>query len=648
MASFFTYCSDDLERAEESAIPGTTQKYRIMWRDNPATTMTIGWVQTGKKEARVYYGTDDHGQDYEKYENVKEVDQSRDYKSMKHKFARLTGLQPDQAYYFVIRDEEYTSPRFWFLTAPNTAKRITAISGGDSRNNREIRRKANAMVAKLRPLFVMFGGDMTEFGTSSEWKAWLNDWQLTIAEDGRMFPVIAARGNHEKSNKEIEYIFDVPSSNVTYGLTIGGNFLRVYTLNSEISIAGDQTTWLSNDLAANNAVKWKFAQYHKPMRPHVKSKSEQDGMYNSWANLFYQHKVQVVVESDAHTVKTTWPVRPSTNGDTAQPGDVGGAAEGFRRNDNGTVYMGEGTWGAPLRGADDSKVWTRDAGKFNQFKWINIASDKVEIRTVRYENADEVNSVDDLNPYTPPANIDIWNAPNGSTVTIQAPGVTSVPAVTVNSPSNNAFYNSGQSVLIDVAATDTNGIDRVEFYANGTFLGQDVSAPYTYMWASPPPGVSTITVNAVNINEASTEAYRLISVGTQTKSWRISSTNDDAEEKASNGDIDLNSSDLELTYDSNSILPGFGQVIGLRFTGVDIPNGATVVNAYIQFTTDETDDETTVLNIKGEKVGYAGAFNSTDYDISSRSTTGAAVQWIVPAWSTVGAAQSTQRTPNIT
>ncbi|HAP63004.1 MAG TPA: metallophosphoesterase, partial [Cytophagales bacterium] len=66
-----------------------------------------------------------------------------------------------------------------------------------------------------------------------------------------------------------------------------------------------------------------------PMRPHVGSKSEGNNQYNNWANLFYNYGVKLGVECDAHTVKSTWPIRPSTGS---------GSDEGFVRDDaNGTV-----------------------------------------------------------------------------------------------------------------------------------------------------------------------------------------------------------------------------------------------------------------------------------------------------------------------
>ena len=41
------------------------------------------------------------------------------YRGMNTHFARLSGLKADQIYYFVIKDSESVSKRFWFRTAPD-------------------------------------------------------------------------------------------------------------------------------------------------------------------------------------------------------------------------------------------------------------------------------------------------------------------------------------------------------------------------------------------------------------------------------------------------------------------------------------------------------------------------------------------------
>src|SRR4030043_161845 len=77
------------------------------------------------------------------------------------------------------------------------------------------------------------------------------------------------------------------------------------------------------------------------------------------------------------------------------------------------------------------------------------------------------------------------------------------------------------------------------------------------------------------------------------KIWetRVSSGNDDAEQNASSGGMDLTSSDLEIFDD------GFLQVIGLRFVDIPIPKGAIVDNAFIELTCDEPKSGTQPVSI---------------------------------------------------
>lgn len=536
-----------------------TDKYRLTLRDDPSTTVVIGWNQVSGSDAVVYYGPVDQGTNWNAYPHSKTVDRSVYYKGMNNRFARLTGLQPNTAYYFVVRDGSGTSQRFWFKTLPNNpSERLSVIAGGDSRNNRTPRQNANKLVAKLRPHVVLFGGDMTNTSTNSEWADWFDDWQYTIASDGRMFPVITARGNHESGNSDISNLFDVPTSTIYYALNLGGTLVRAYTLNSETSIAGTQTNWLSGDLAANTNVTWKIAQYHRPMRPHNSYKSEGNDQYNNWAPLFQQYKVNLVVESDAHTVKTTWPLVPSTGS---------GSDEGFVRDDaNGTVYVGEGCWGAPLRQDDDTKSWTRNSGMFNHFNWLFIDQNKIEVRTVNVDNASQVGSLTDATIFSMPPNINIWNPSNGDVITIN----------------------------------------------NGTPTSPGPEP-------TPTPGTGTSV------------------------SSRINAGNNDVEE-AQNGSVYNNSSDIELVNDGTT----YGnQTIGLRFTGITVPKGATITNAYIQFTTDETGSTGTSLTIKGENADNSAVFTTGSFNVSSRTKTPASVSWAPSAWSTVGQASTTQRTPNL-
>ncbi len=452
-------------------------KYRLTLRDNPATSIVIGWDQISGNNPVVHYGTTDYGTNYNNYPNSKAPSRTVSYKGMNNNFVRLTGLTPNTAYYFVIRDSQGTSERFWFKTAPADNSRLSFIAGGDSRNNRTPRQRANRLVAKLKPHAVLFGGDMTNGDSNGEWRDWFNDWQLTIANDNRMFPIVATRGNHEDSNNSIYNLFDVPSSNVYYAITFGNNLVRTYTLNTEISISGNQTTWLRNDLNANPNTIWKMAQYHKPMRPHVSSKSEGINQYNNWAQLFYDKGVKLVVECDAHTVKTTWPVRPSTGS---------GSDEGFvRDNQNGTVYAGEGCWGAPLRTNNDSKNWTRNSAKFNQFKWIFVDESKIEVRTIKVDNEAQVGSVSNNNVFAIPSNLDIWNPSNGSVVTINNTSVTDTEPPSAPTNLNSFNVTASTASLNWNASTDNVSVSGYAVYQNNTVIGSTSSTGYDVNGLSP-------------------------------------------------------------------------------------------------------------------------------------------------------------------
>jgi hypothetical protein len=133
--------------------------------------------------------------------------------------------------------------------------------------------------------------------------------------------------------------------------------------------------------------------------------------YRNFVPLFEKYpNLKLCLENDSHTCKTTWPI-VSDNGP--------GSEEGFKRDDaKGIVYVGEGCWGAPLRAADDLKCWTRDAEAINQFNWIFVSKDKIEVRTVKYENAAVVGQLTEETRFTMPDNIDLWNPSNGVVVII--------------------------------------------------------------------------------------------------------------------------------------------------------------------------------------------------------------------------------------
>lgn len=394
-----------------AAAEATTEKYRLAWRDDPATTVVIAWHQKDGMNPVVHFGPQDHGQSAGAYPHSMRPHHALSYRGMNSQFARLTRLKPDTAYYFVIKDSNSTSRRLWFRTAPDKPKPFTFIAGGDSRSNAQPRREGNRLVAKLRPLFICHGGDYMGSGTSAEWQQWFDEWQLTISPDGRIYPLIPTHGNHENNDPQMVHkLFDTANQHVYGALDIGGRFMRVYTLNTEVVRRSDvwqaQREWFARDLARHQRRTWKIVQYHRPMRAHTRAKPEGIPQIKAWAHLLYDHGVDLAIECDTHMVKRTYPLRPSNES---------GSHESFIRDDKrGTVFIGEGSWGAPKRPANDDKPWTMASDSFYQFKWIHVTPEHIDIRSVKFEDVPNVASVAEDDPLAVPAGLRLWEPETGA------------------------------------------------------------------------------------------------------------------------------------------------------------------------------------------------------------------------------------------
>lgn len=468
-----------------SSLIAGTRYYRASWRDDPSTTIVIGWCDDGAStNAGVYFGTVDEGSNYQAYPFNRGIDRTQNYKGLNHRFARLGGLIPDMVYYFVVHDDQGTSTRMIFKTMPdNSETPVSFIAGGDSRTGiigefeyslcRPRRQDANRLAAKIRPSFITFSGDYVYSmppvisSTNAAWADWWADWQLTITPDGQLIPLIPAFGNHELSD-DVYNMFDIPDNNTFYSLPIGGNLLRIYTLNTELGCDTAQQNWLSNDLQLHTGTPdepyWKFAQYHYPFVPHA-NYSPNTEMIACWAPLFQAYQVKLAAESHAHIIKVTWPVVTST---------AAGSDNGFTRDDaNGIVYIGEGSWGAPLRDVftyyspDAAFNWTRNQEKMPGFQLVCVSRQKIEVRAFRLDNIASVGQVQLSDPScTLPSGASLWNPSNGSVVTIQYNG--SLPVTDpVNSPGSKhelSVYPVPSDDLVTISYEKLTGDAQIEIY----------------------------------------------------------------------------------------------------------------------------------------------------------------------------------------
>ena len=380
----------------------------------------------------MYYDTEARGKDIKSYANQLAATKRNDHLGLKTHFANLKELKADTQYYFVIADKESVSRPYYFKTASAKADDFTFIAGGDTKSKsvgKSHKRKkskkskqskpgdlkavaaptqekelsaydkgrlSNRMVAKLRPLFILFVGDFTSNSdVAARWVDWFNDWNNdTCSPDGRMYPIIPVHGNHENPNglTDLQMLFDTPKA-VYYTVDFGTNFFRVFVLNSELSSGQmakqisdmdarwtEQTKWLDETLAKSSHFQYRAAMYHKPMRPHTKSKKTPEQVYRDWAPLFTKYKMNLSFDGDSHMHKITYPMVADVNGE-----------DGFRRDDvNGTMFIGEGSWGAGPRAANALREWTMSHAEINQFKLIHVKNKEFFIHTVDTSNESEV------------------------------------------------------------------------------------------------------------------------------------------------------------------------------------------------------------------------------------------------------------------
>jgi hypothetical protein len=240
-----------------------------------------------------------------------------------------------------------------------------------------------------------------------------------------------------------------------------------------------------------------------------------------------------------------------------------------------------------------------------------------------------------------------------------APGT---PSIDLDASSDNGTSNSDN--LTSIRTPLLNGTGEagsiIKIFDGGTLLGQ-TTATVAGTWAFTTSALalgthdfsSSATDAAGNISANSPTLAVTIQQGTgpqiTTTEAHIAAGSDDAEQQVSTGSVYLTSSDLELGNDPDFWGTGTvaSQIVGLRFHHLNIPVGATITNAWIQFTVDEAYTEATSLSIRGQLSTNAATFSMAVNDLSNRALTGTTVNWSPSGWPTIDITTPEQRTPEL-
>ena len=88
-----------------------------------------------------------------------------------------------------------------------------------------------------------------------------------------------------------------------------------------------------------------------------------------------------------------------------------------------------------------------------------------------------------------------------------------IPEIGILSPGDNAELNEGEDIVILAEVSDSDdSITKVEFYKDGTYLGQDASRPYEHTWVTPPEGTYSLTVKVYDNGQTKISSPAVVDV----------------------------------------------------------------------------------------------------------------------------------------
>jgi len=106
----------------------------------------------------------------------------------------------------------------------------------------------------------------------------------------------------------------------------------------------------------------------------------------------------------------------------------------------------------------------------------------------------------------PSGGVDVNSSAHTFTATVNDNEVNPPGTVTLTSPSNGTDFVRGSTLILTAEATDPQGVKQVEFWKDGSKLGEDSSAPYTYTWSQAWDDSSQLTARLIDNADAAQDS----------------------------------------------------------------------------------------------------------------------------------------------
>ena len=572
------------------------KKGPYLMHEGSNTSMTVLWQTTATESNVIRWGTDTNYTMGQATVGVYGTD-------FQHEHV-ITGLQPDTKYYYQVDGYGAGS----FRTAPSaSATSAKILAYGDTRSTPS---NQEQVVAKMRARYASEPAYQGLVLHSADWvnsdaeTNWIGEWFVSGTTYPQMHafqaeaPVAGPRGNHEGSGTYFKKYYPFPYvSGFYWSFDHGPAHIIVLDEYTSYASGSAQYNWLVNDLASTTKP-WKIILSHEPgwgAGTHGNNTEVQSIIHP----LVLQYGVDLLLFGHNHNYA--------------------------RAMVDGVPYVTTGGGGAGLYAVNPSAANIVTAVQTLHYGTIDIQNDTL-IFTARN---------------TSDAVVDTFTLTHGAPVN-QSP----VANAGVDQNVTDSDGNGSQSITLNGSgSSDPDGTISSYVWKEGTTqIATGANPAVTFA-----VGVHTLTLTVTdNLGATATDTV-VVTVNAAggipvTVTSRVNAGSDDAEQRQTGGNMYINSSDLELVYDTTST---GNQYVGMRFNNVNVPKGKTITNAYIQFTVDEKNSGSTSLTIKGQAADNTTTFTTAANNVSSRATTAASVAWAPAAWSTVGAAGTAQRTPDL-
>ncbi|MEX0886535.1 MAG: metallophosphoesterase family protein [Phycisphaeraceae bacterium] len=374
--------ADTVQRLEPSTEP---IHVRVLFESDPAHEAVVAWTTTAEgADHRVHVDTEPREGELDAYARNLPSIHSQPYTlrddeadagmaAWTHNVL-LADLEPATRYYLTVASDGQRSREYYFITAPDDDRDIELLLVGDSRvgatrtspdNNR---RRVNALMRDLledRPNIVAMGhgADYTNRAHWAQLYWWLKDHaEMTTTQDGRLLPIIPARGNHDLDVGFEEMFWWPDRENDYYYATQLSAQVAFITLNTEISRGGDQRDWLEAQLAElRPRSRWLIGQWHRPAWPSVRAVSSGAAQREAWVPLFERYGLDLGYEAHDHSLKRTYPI---------YQGDID--------PQRGVLYIGDGGGGVPQRQPDPSRWFLEVTDRHHHAHILRFTDDRLE------------------------------------------------------------------------------------------------------------------------------------------------------------------------------------------------------------------------------------------------------------------------------